>query len=138
MSLGSSALEIGTVIRSYQDDTYPPKVKFWIVVGISEDGVGLASVLINSNVHPFILRNPVLSDAQYLLEPDSRELVDYTCFADCSHIREKGLTEIQQLLDKKPHYVRGFLYPEEIDAVLKLIRNCPNVSQQLKNRYRFY
>jgi hypothetical protein len=130
-------LEIGTVIRSYDESTTPPKVKYWVVAGVSGDGLALASVYINTRVHPFIMRKPELLNAQYRLDRDSRQLVDYTCFADCSQIRVKNLADIELLLSRKPHYIKGYLYPEEIDDMMRLIRECPNVSEQLKKDFGF-
>lgn len=123
------------VIRSYVPDTTPPKPKYWIVVGITDDEIGLAAVYVNSQVNPFIQRNYVLLNAQYRLEPNSRQIFRHTSYADCSQIKSKGVAEIQALLAKNMHYIQGELFPEQVDDILQLLRECPNISAIVKRRY---
>lgn len=47
----SRNLKIGTVLRLSVKDTNPPKIKRFIVVGKTIDGLSLASVYINSQIN---------------------------------------------------------------------------------------
>lgn len=131
----SQQLVVGTVIRSFVTDTTPPKYKYWIIVGVTAEEVELATVYINTRPNDFILRNPTLSEAQFPITADSRRLVEYNCYANCSELKRKGAADIQQLIDEHPEYVRGELYPEEIDHMLKLVRESPNISNRDKRRF---
>jgi hypothetical protein len=83
------------------------------------------------------MRKPELLNAQYRLDPDSRALVEHTCYADCSQIKEKTIAEIEELLSKQGRHIRGNLYPNEIDDIMRLIRECRNISQRTKDRFGF-
>ncbi|MBD2769150.1 hypothetical protein IC235_14755 [Hymenobacter sp. BT664] len=104
-SQGWPELEVGMVIRSYVPDTTPPKSKYWVVVGITEDEIGLATVYVNSRINAFLMRNDILLNAQYRLEPNSQQISRHTSYADCSQIKEKGVADIQALLGRNPGYI---------------------------------
>lgn len=77
----------------------------------------------------------MLANAQFPVTADSRQLVDYNCYADCSALKIKDAAAIELLLRQRPHYVRGELYPEEIDQMMKLLRECPNIAPRDKKRF---
>ena len=135
MQSSQLSIEIGTVIRSFVDDTKPPKFKYWVVVGMSGDDVDLATVYVNTFPNQFILRSPVLANAQYPLRPDSRRIFKHDCYADCSTIKRKNAEAIQSLLESVEDCVCGVLYPEEVDGMLKLMRETPNISDRDKKRF---
>lgn len=128
-------MQVGTVIRSYVEDTNPPKIKFWIIVGVSPDGAELATVYINTWPNDFISRNQEMAQAQYPVISDSRGLVDYNCFANCFEIIRKDAVAVQRLLTRRPDYIRGKLWPEEIDDIMKLLEASPNISMRDKKRF---
>lgn len=78
--------QIGAVLRLFVEDTDPPKVKYFIVVGLTQDGISLASVYINSEVNMIMNYSLELRALHLPLSTDDCNLLDHDSFVDCSRL----------------------------------------------------
>jgi hypothetical protein len=61
-------LEKGTVLRMFIDDTDPPKIKRFIVLGLHENKIALGTLFINSEINKNINYSTELQSLQDKLE----------------------------------------------------------------------
>lgn len=128
-------LQVGMVLRTYVTDTKPPKTKYFIIIGISQDRVALGVVYINSEINPNLFSKPELKQLHIPMSPDERELVEYDCFIDCSKIYEKPLESISQLLKENPSCDRGMLNSVELGRVQEKIYSASTISPRDKKKF---
>ena len=58
--------------------------KFYVVAGISGNRVLACSVLINSQINPFILRRPALLKLQVQINPSDYSFLDHVSYINCA------------------------------------------------------
>lgn len=118
-------LLLGTIIKSFVNDTCPPKIKYWLIVGRDLSNNKLATVYINSKPNEFIKRNALKRQLQFLIPHDDRKLVLYDSYADCSQIYAKSANEIFDLLQMKNYCYKGILSNEELLIILNSMKESP-------------
>lgn len=91
-------LQKGSVIKMHVDDTTPPKVKRFIIIGITKDEVTLGAVYINSEINPNIFRNKSLRDLHLPLVAEGNDFLDHDSFVDCSKIFPKSTEVLKNFL----------------------------------------
>lgn len=131
-------VSVGSVLRLMVDDTTPPKVKFFIVVGQAADGISLASVYINTAVNPNVnwalelkqLHIPILQKDYPFLTHDS--------FVDCSKLIERDQGALQQTVNNRPNAHVGLLSSEQLKVYLEVLVNSPTIKGKTKKRFGFY
>lgn len=45
-----SDLKVGTIVHFFDNESYQPKPKFSVIVGVSDDSYHLSTVFINTNI----------------------------------------------------------------------------------------
>lgn len=131
------SLTIGTVLRMFVEDTNPPKHKFFIVIGFTEEQVGLGVVYINSVINPNRFSTKELQELNLPLIADERKLVDRDCWIDCSKIFEKATDVIYEKIEKNPESVRGELSPDELKQVQIKLMSARTISPKTKKRFGY-
>lgn len=82
-------MKIGDVIRIFDNNINPPKVKYIIIVGVSSQE--LATIYINTESRTNPLSSPELQGLQYPLLPKDCTPLRYESVADWATIYQKGV-----------------------------------------------
>ena len=113
---------------SAQHDTYLSPViigpwadidheKFLIVAGVAEDRILVCSVLINSEINPYIQKRPRMLSCQVMLKGDDYDFLSHDSYANCAQpIRAK----LESFLVDDMKYC-GLLNDTDLDLVQQRI-----------------
>ncbi len=133
----TNSLKVGSVLRLHVLDTTPPKIKRFIIIGISKDKISLATVYINSNLNINVFRNTKLQGLQLELNESGREYLDKDSFVDCSTIKEKSYTDLKNALQELPIKNIGTVSDTDLNQIVNKIRGAETISPVVKKRYKF-
>ncbi len=131
----SRNLEIGTVLRLAVKDTNPPKIKRFIVVGKTIDGLSLASVYINSNINPKVNWNFELQKLNVPLKSIGNDFLDKNSFVDCSKLVIRNSDEISEIIKNNPKAVKGELKENDLQLILETLRNSETIKGKHKKKF---
>jgi hypothetical protein len=131
-------IKIGTIIRTKVEDTKPPKYKYFIIIGQTEDCLSLASIYINSEINLKVnfcielvnLHKPILCSMYKFLDKDS--------FVDCSKLIHRDKIEIETAIKNDPNIVKGELNEEDLNLYRNTIINAETIKGKIKKKYGFY
>lgn len=59
--------------------------KFYVIAGVHENEVSVCTVIINSKVNPFVIRNERLRKAQVSICGANYDFLSHDSFVDCAH-----------------------------------------------------
>ncbi|HOX82232.1 MAG TPA: hypothetical protein PLJ60_05435 [Chryseolinea sp.] len=110
----SQNLKVGSVLRALVTDTTPPKIKRFIVIGLSADKLALGTIYINTEINPNVFQSAELKNLHIKLEAAGREYLDHDSFVDCSKIFEKEYDTILKMLAADAGMLMGELKPDDI------------------------
>lgn len=89
--------------------------KFYVIAGISGNRILACSVLINSQINPFILRRPTLLKLQVQINPADYAFLDHVSFINCASPLKGQLVRFDD---------PGFTYKGQLcDTDLSIVRN---------------
>lgn len=131
-------LKVGSVFRVFDNSTTPPKIKRFIVVGVSDDKVIFATVFINTDINPHLFPTQELKNLHLPLDAAGRVYLEHNSFADCSQILEKPVAEIQKAYEKDMTSHLGDLSDEDLKAVKKIIKETRTISIRKKKQYGLF
>ena len=128
-------IQIGSVIRVFVKDTTPPKVKYFIVIGFSEDKVLLGTVFINSAINQNVFNTEYLRGLNIPLDAQMHDFIDHNSFIDCSDIKERSLVEIKHLLSNDPECSKGIISEETMKIISTTLANASTISLSKKRKF---
>jgi hypothetical protein len=134
----SRNIEIGTVLRLAVKDTTPPKIKRFIVIGKTMDGLSLASLYINSDINKNIHWCIELQNLQILLNCNDNEFLDNDSYVDCSKLVIREALEISNIIKENPSAVIGKLKEIDFKYILETVKNSTTIKGKLKNKFGLY
>lgn len=82
----------GAVFRLFSEDTDPPKIKRFVIIGINQKLNSAAILFINTES----LTNPYLCKLQYFIEKTERTYLDRDSFLDCTHLYERDVEFLKE------------------------------------------
>lgn len=132
------SLETGSVLRLFVRDTNPPKIKRFIIVGRSLDGICLATVYINTHVNHRVNWSPELKAMQILLEAHRREYLEHDSYVDCSKLIVRKVSEIKEILSRKPETIIGKLNLQEINIIKQSIMDSKTIKGKDKKKFSLF
>lgn len=132
------SIKIGTVLKLFVQDTKPPKIKRFIVIGLSPDGISLATVYINSEININIHWNDELKELQVPFDSSTREYLDEDSFVDCSKFFFKEKNEIEKILTKRPKAIIGELNEDDLNTITEKIKTNKTIKGKIKRKYGIY
>lgn len=130
--------QVGAVLRLFVEDTNPPKVKFFIVIGLTEDRVSLASIYINSDVNMVINYSQELRDLHLPLSANDCDFLDHDSFVDCSQLQERNRERIYQDILNSPEAFVGTLNSEQLSTIRNQVINAKTIKGKIKKKFGFY
>ena len=95
-------IAVGSVIRQFVTDTTPPKVKYFIIIGIDGNTIALGTVFINSKINSYFYDNPELLQLQIPISSSEYPILSWDSFIDCSDINTRKISEVLDCLDNDP------------------------------------
>ncbi len=133
-----NTLKKGSVLRAFVQDTNPPKIKIFIVVGFDETYTFLATVFVNTEINLNINFSAELQSLHVLLEAEGRDFLTHDSYVDCSDILPKEVQEIQHAMKNKPEIVIGEISEEDLKIIIDTILRSPKIRGKHKKRYGFF
>lgn len=95
------------------------RVKYFIVVGIDDDRVAVASLVINSKINSNLFWR--IADYQYRITSSEYDFLSKAeSYVNCYDIKQISVSKINQ----KAEYV-GFLLTEDLNEILGIVRSSP-------------
>jgi hypothetical protein len=129
-------LKVGTVLRLHVNDTKPPKIKRFVIVGETKDQITLAIVWINSKINLNVNRSKELQDLQIKLTwSDERPYLEKDSFVNCSLIIEKSKSEFEKFIQDDPSKIIGELSSKDLQIVLNKLRSAPTIKPKVKKKF---
>ncbi len=131
-------LQVGSVLKLRVVDTHPPKEKRFIVVGLTSDGVSLATVYINSDINLIVNYSPELRQLQHYIESDGRDYLDHDSYVDCSQLITRDRAEIHYALMQRPEAFIGLLSENDLQTINGKILSSEKIKGKVKKKFGFY
>lgn len=131
-------LVAGAIIRAWVDNTRPPKVKRFIVIGISQNKILLGVVYINSEINLNIFPTQELRDLHLKLTADSREYLTHDSYVDCSRIFQLERENINKLLQDDPACHLGTIAKDDLTRIKTVIKGSRTISIRIKKLFGLF
>lgn len=132
------SLKVGSVLKLFVNDTTPPKEKRFIVIGLSEDKLSLASLYINSEVNTSINWSTEQQALQLEFTVYGREYLNRTSYIDCSKFNYRNTKEIEQAIEARPDAIIGELSSQDLELIITTIRLATTINGKYKKRYGIF
>jgi hypothetical protein len=134
--IGIDDLRIGTIVYFYDPESYDPKPKFCVIIGISEDLYHIATLYINSEVNINAINSPALVALQYKIKlKDYRQFLTNDSYVDCSTMKHRMKGSFLENLNAKGR-IKGSLIPTDLKNVISLINNSETFSSYYLDLYK--
>lgn len=125
----SIALTPGTIIRCFSDITTPPKIKFLIVISVTNDAAYIMSVFINKHINWKVHKTEELVNLQYPIKPQGFKHLKFISYIDCSDLSVHSYQEIYDQISKKyDDCVCGCLSEDDFNKVKALLVSSPKIT----------
>jgi hypothetical protein len=131
-------LEKGTVLRMYVDDTNPPKIKIFIVLGLHENKIALGTLFINSEINNNINFSTELQSLQYELKNQNHTFLDHDSYVDCSTIQQRVNQDILDKVNEDNNKIIGYLDPDTFEEVRKTVIKSETIRGKHKKKFGLY
>jgi hypothetical protein len=132
------SLKVGSVLKLFVNDTTPPKEKRFIVIGLSEDKLSLASLYINSEINTSINWSTEQQALQLVFTVNGREYLNRTSYIDCSKFNYRDTKEIEQALEDRPDAIIGELSSQDLELIITTIKLASTINGKYKKRYGIF
>ena len=130
-----TAIKPGAVLRTYVDDTTPPKIKLFVVLAVNESLASVASLYINSEVNPNMFHTEELKRLHLPVSSNVYTFLTHDSFIDCSDLREKNLLILQGVIRNDMDILRGELSSDDFASVRDTVVHAKTISVKLKKKF---
>ena len=137
MPLTDDRLSIGSIIFEFVTDTHPPKDKYYIIIGFTNDKIALGTVFVNSVINPNLFRTQYLRDLHIPLLQSEYPFLKYDSFIDCSNIQERPYANVRECINginNKYGYI-GSVDLLKMDEILKTLDNAHTIPVNIKRKF---
>jgi hypothetical protein len=105
MQVIDDRLSVGSIIFEHVLTTNPPKNKYYISIGISDNKIALGTVYINTEINPNISKTPQLRSYHIPIAASDYPFLRYDSFIDCSNIQERLIADVESCITRgSPQY----------------------------------
>lgn len=105
--------------------------KFMVIAGIDDKRVYACTVLINSNINPFIMKRQHMLDRQVLLRSEQYSFLSHDSFVNCAQPISANL---QHFMDDEYKYC-GFLNQDDLENVIESIKRSGVLTEEVLREY---
>lgn len=88
-------IEPGTVIRCFVTDINPPKIKFFIILGIADDYCAVGTIYINTKINKNIYDTIETIDLQIPVSPKECPFLNHNSYIDCAKLFVKDFPTLK-------------------------------------------
>lgn len=99
--------------------------KFIVIAGMDDKRVYACTVLINSNINPFIMKRQHMLDCQVLLKSEQYSFLSHDSFVNCAQPISANL---QHFMDDEYKYC-GLLNKDDLENVIESIKRSGVLSE---------
>ncbi|MCW5910350.1 MAG: hypothetical protein KIT62_04710 [Cyclobacteriaceae bacterium] len=131
-------IRIGSVIKTFVTDTTPPKIKRFVILGISVDKLAIGTLYINSAINPNLFPTPELKNLHLKLEKQSRDYLDHDSFLDCSKIYEKEYEDLLAVLQNDTSCLIGQLSSDDLILVKRTVKEARTIPLRTKKKFGLF
>lgn len=131
-------VKVGSVLKLKVEDTKPPKVKIFIIIGQNIEGFSLATLYINTDINFNINFSQELIDLQIPISKKDYSFLDHNSYVDCSKLMFKDKSEIEHILSQRPEAFVNELDEKQISFFKEVIKKSTTIKGKIKKRYGFY
>ncbi len=138
MALNDDRLNVGSIIFEYVTTTNPPKNKYYVVVGITDDHIALGTVYINSEVNPNLFRAERLKKLHIPVLASDNPFLKWDSFIDCSQIQERLTSDVYDCItsgDPKYGYIAN-LTVDTLQTVIATLDSALTIAPIIKKKYK--
>lgn len=136
MKMKSEDLKAGTVVYMplnredglVIDPKYKTRNKFFVIIGITEKGDIIGSVLINTK--PAVYNDEIVKCQYLLLQRNYSMIINHDSWIDCS---ELFVFERQRIIKEGERH--GSINAKDFDIIINIIRDTPLISNKIKRRF---
>ena len=129
-------LKPGVVLKAFVKDTTPPKYKYLIVVGRSDESLCIATVFVNSNINKNVFREAHLQRMHVSILPTDLSSLSYESFVDCTSIEVRDSGDlVKRLNEGKSARVDGAVKESKFLEIMSALRESKTISRRDKRAY---
>lgn len=145
LSANSSQIDItsfsvtpGDVFKVFDNRTIPPKVKYHIVVGVSEERVLLGTVRINSTMNANVYRDQASQYRCIKIKADKYDFLDHDSTIDCNHLISHDLNGIKTYIVSHRDVVLGDITPDDLEDIKLRMLDAPTITEEDKEIFGIF
>lgn len=137
--LSGIKMRVGDIIHIFAENTKPPKDKFIIIIGVSEEKIKYLSVFINSEINTNVYRSSIQQDLCIpIKQEDYPNFLVKDSFIDLNSPQEIDKKKVDWVVKNRPDAYKGTLKEEELKNCRKLIHSNRIISGKKCRQYGFF
>ena len=135
--LANENLQLGAILRYFDNNTTPPKIKRKVVVGFDTNQVLFAYVRINTEINPRLFPTPRSRNLHLELKAMGRAYIEHDSFVNCSEIEEEDMQTVLEMMKNDTSIHIGHLDQTDITDVLDKLRTAYTIEPRIKRKFGF-
>lgn len=132
LSTTSFSIAPGDVFKIFDNRTIPPKVKYHIVIGVSEERILLGTVRINSNMNANVYRDQASQYRCIKMKADKYNFLDHDSTIDCNHLLSHDLSAVKTYICSHPDVMLGDITTDDLEDIKLRMLDAPTISEEDK------
>lgn len=128
----SFSIAPGDVFKVFDNQTTPPKVKYHIVVGISEARILLGTVRINSNMNVNVYRDQASQYRCIKMKAEKYDFLDHDSTIDCNQLLSHNLDDVKNYISSHPDVVLGYISTDDLEDIKLRMLEAPTITEEDK------
>lgn len=132
------SIDIGCVLKLFVNDTNPPKIKRFVIIGKNKENLSLASVYINSTINQNVNWSTEQKALHLEFECNGRSYLDHKSYIDCSKLYFKDLNEIEEAVEKRNDAIIGYVSEEDLELIISTVSRATTIKGKYKKKYGIY
>ncbi len=128
----SHSVAPGDVFKVFDNRTTPPKVKYHIVVGISEERILLGTVRINSNININVYQDQASQYRCIKMKAEKYDFLDHDSTIDCNHLLTHNLQDVKTYINSHPEVILGDITTEDLEDIKLRMLDAPTITEEDK------
>ena len=132
IATSSFSIAPGDVFKVFDKRTTPPKVKYHIVVGVSEERILLGTVRINSAMNINIYRD---QESQYRcikMKADKYNFLDHDSTIDCNQLLSHNLNDVKNYISSHSNVMLGGITTDDLEDIKLRMLEAPTITEEDK------
>ncbi len=132
------SVDVGCVLKTHVDDTHPPKIKRFIVVGKDDKSVSLATIYINSEINENVNWSIEQKALQLEFDTANRAYLNHKSYVDCSKLYFKDYSIINGTAKENPQIIIGQVSDNDMRLITETLANAITIKGKYKKKYGIY